>query len=114
MNAKLIVLCIVFADFVGLTAYAVYHHGYLAFIPAFFGDAIAVQVFFDLVIALSFFMIWMWRDAREHEISPLPYTGMILFLGSIGALAYLIHRELRLSRPATVAAMPSAAVAPRA
>jgi len=93
MNAKQIGLAVVFVDFVALTAYAVYHHGYLAFFDAFFGDAIGVQVFFDLVIVLVLFMVWMWKDADERGISPLPYAATILCLGSIGALAYMIRRE---------------------
>ncbi len=94
MNFKLIGLVVVMADFVGLTAYAVYHHGYFAFFDAFFGNAIGLQVFFDLCIALVLFTVWMWRDARERGLSPMPYLALMLTLGSIGALAYLIRREV--------------------
>lgn len=93
MNTKQLGLEAVLAGFVLLTIYAVYQHGYLAFADAFFGNAIGLQVFFDLVIALAIFAVWMWRDAEARGLSPWPYLAMILCLGSIGALAYLIRRE---------------------
>lgn len=80
------------------TGYAIYHHGYPAFFDAFFRDAIGLQIFVDLVIALALFAVWMWRDAGEHGISPLPYLLLIPTLGSIGALGYLVHREVRVAR----------------
>ena len=93
MNAKQIGLSLVLADFVVLTGYAVYHYGYLAFFDFHAATAINLQVFVDLVIALSFVIVWMWRDARARGISPIPYLVMTLFLGSIGPLVYLIRRE---------------------
>lgn len=107
MNARLAGLLFVFVDFVALTLYAVYHYGYTSFFTMHLETAVGAQVLLDLVIALSFFMIWMWRDARENGIAPLPYVLSILFLGSIGALAYLIHRELRTSGVASGAALAS-------
>jgi len=98
MSEKQTGLTVVFVGFVALTVYAVAHHGYFAFFDAFFANAIAVQVFFDLVIALVLFAIWMWRDAKEQGIAPLPYLAAILCLGSIGALAYLLRRESLVNR----------------
>jgi len=92
MNAKQIGLSLVLADFVALTAYAIYQYGYVGFFEMATANAVGVQVLVDLVIALSWFTIWMLRDAREHGISPLPYFLLVLTLGSIGALAYLIRR----------------------
>lgn len=93
MNGKQIGLSLVLADFVALTGYAVYHYGYLAFFDFHAVNAIQVQIFVDLIIALSLVMVWMWRDAKARGISPIPYVVMTLFLGSIGPLAYLIRRE---------------------
>lgn len=92
MNGKQIGLSVVLVDFVALTAYAVYHHGYLAFFQLHTMNAVQIQIFTDLVIALSLFLVWMVRDARTRGVSPLPYVAMILTLGSIGALVYLIRR----------------------
>jgi hypothetical protein len=100
MNAKQIGIGLVLADFVALTAYAVYHHGYLAFFDFHAANAIQVQIFVDLIIALSFVMVWMWRDAKARGISPIPYVVMTLFLGSIGPLVYLFRREAK--EPSTV------------
>jgi hypothetical protein len=93
MNAKQIGLGLVLADFVALTGYAVYHYGYLAFFDLRSLNAIQLQIFLDLIIALSFVMVWMWRDAQARGISPIPYVVMTLLLGSIGPLAYAIRRE---------------------
>lgn len=92
MNLKQIGLGIVLADFVALTAYAVWQHGYLAFFTLHGTNAIGVQVFVDLIIALSMVMAWMWRDARARGVSLLPYVVVTLFLGSIGPLLYLWRR----------------------
>lgn len=93
MNAKQIGLAFVLADFVALTGYAVYHYGYLAFFDLHAANAIQIQIFVDLIIALTFVMIWMWRDASARGISPIPYVVLTLLLGSIGPLAYMIRRE---------------------
>jgi len=93
MNAKQIGIGFVLADFLALTVYAVYHYGYLAFFDLHALNAIQLQIFVDLTIALSFVMVWMWRDAKARGISPIPYVVMTLFLGSIGPLIYLIRRE---------------------
>ena len=93
MNWKRLGLLVILADFVALTAYAVYHYGYLAFFDLHAMNAIQIQIFIDLVIALSLFLTWMVPDARARGISPVPYVVLTLALGSIGALAYLIRRS---------------------
>ena len=102
MNAKQIGIGLVLADFVALTGYAVYHHGYLAFFDFHALNAIQLQIFVDLVIALSFVVTWMWRDAKARGISALPFVVITLFLGSIGPLLYLMRREAAEARPASV------------
>src|SRR5262249_44102161 len=93
MNGKQIGLSLVLADFVLLTGYAVYHYGYLAFFDVHALNAIQLQIFVDLIIALTMVLVWMWRDARARGLSPVPYAVITLFLGSIGPLIYLIRRE---------------------
>lgn len=109
MNLKLIALVFVLADFVAFTAYAVYHYGYLAFFDVHAMNAIQAQIFIDLVIALTFVMVWMWRDARARGISPIPYVVMTLTLGSIGPLVYVIRREAA-AGPETADVLTAAAV----
>jgi hypothetical protein len=46
----------------------------------------------DLLIALGLVLTWLWRDAREHGRSPLPYVLVTMFTGSLGPLLYLLRR----------------------
>jgi hypothetical protein len=94
MNRTVLLLGIVLADFLGLTAWSLYHHGYVGLFQAAVASPAGIQVFVDLVIALSLFMVWMQRDARERGITALPFILLTATLGSIGALAYLLRREL--------------------
>lgn len=103
MNAKQIGLAVVLFDFVVLTLYAVYHYGYVAFFQLALVNAVGAQVFIDLVIALMLFAAWMWNDAKQHGIAPQPYLVLILTLGSIGALTYLLRREMRPGRALAMA-----------
>jgi len=89
MNLKQIGIGIVLADFVGLTAYAVWHYGYLAFFDVHAMNAINLQISVDLVLALGMVSLWLWQDARARGVSALPYLVVTLFLGSIGPLLYL-------------------------
>ena len=107
MNLKQIGLLFVLADFTAFTAYVVYHYGYIGLFEAAMANAATLQVLFDLVLALTFFLVWMRNDARERGINMLPYAVMTLTLGSIGALVYLIRRE---SAPSTAHAMTAHAV----
>ena len=79
-------------------------HGYLGFFEALVSSTAGVLVFTDLVIALTLAMLWMWSDAQERGLPFWPYTLLTLALGSVGPLAYLIHRELRARAPQRVPA----------
>lgn len=94
MNRTVLLLGLVLVDFLGLTAWSLYHHGYVGLLEVPLSTPAGIQVLFDLVIALSLFMAWMWRDARERGISPYPFLLLTATLGSIGALFYLLRREL--------------------
>lgn len=95
MNARLALLVPVFAGFTGWSAYVVATHGYTGFLELAFTDLWGGQLLLDLTIALFLFASWMIRDARERAIPWLPYALGIVTLGSVGALAYLIHREVK-------------------
>jgi len=64
----------VLAAFVALTGYAVDRYGYMAFFDFQALNAIQLQIFIDLSIALTFVMVWMWGDAKARGISPIPYV----------------------------------------
>jgi hypothetical protein len=95
MSWKQIGLSLVLADFLGLSAYAVYQHGYIGFFEAVTANAATMTAFADLVIALGMVVVWMWQDARDRGVSPLPYVVLTATLGSVGPLLYLIRREAR-------------------
>jgi hypothetical protein len=95
MSWKQIGLSLVLADFLGLSAYAVYQHGYLGFFEAMAANAATTAALADLTIALGMVVVWMWQDARDRGVSPLPYVVLTATLGSVGPLLYLIRREAR-------------------
>ena len=73
----------------------VFNHGYTGFLELAMAGGWGAQMFVDLCIALILFMIWMVPDARERGLPFAPYIVAILLTGSVGALAYLVHRTLR-------------------
>lgn len=88
---------LLYATFVLFTAFSLwvtFTEGYLAFLDVPRGSMWGLQITLDLVIAISLFVGWMWRDARTSGVPPLPYFLLCLTVGSIGALAYLIHRSV--------------------
>ncbi len=112
MNRKQIALSFVLADFAALNAYAIAQYGLVGIFELCLANAATVLLFADLAIALSLVTIWMWQDAREHGIAPLPYVLITMALGSVGPLLYLIRRFGRESAAATV--MPARAQHARA
>ncbi len=98
MNARLVVLVAVLAGFSALTAHAFVTVGYFGVFDYELATVAGRQVLIDLVIACSLILLWMIGDARERGLPWLPYAALTLALGSIGPLAYLIHRELAPAR----------------
>ena len=88
------VLLIVLVLFSALTAAALWQSGGVLGILSWhvksYGGA---QVFADLVIALTLFIVWMWRDAQATGRSFWPWLVATLALGSIGPLLYLLTRR---------------------
>ena len=97
MSKKEIFLWLVLADFVALTAWAVYSQGYLAFVPVAIEFATAsawgAQILADFLIALAIALGWVVVDARRRGLSYWPFVALTLTLGSIGPLGYLVYRE---------------------
>lgn len=101
---RTLVLALVLAAFGGFTAYAIAAHGYVGFFEAVLASAAGVQVLLDAVIALTLVLVWMASDAHERGLPFWRYAATTFFLGSVGPLAYLIHRELRARAPREAAA----------
>jgi len=95
---RLAILALVFLDFAALNAYVVSVHGYVGFWQAILSSPAGIAVLVDLTIAVGLIGVWMWNDSRERALPFLPYAVLALGFGSLGPLAYLIHRELRALR----------------
>lgn len=97
----------ILAVFVAFTAYSVWvvlGHGYTGFVELALAESWGMQMLLDLVIALVLFAFWMVPDGRSRGIPTWPYLLGIVTLGCIGALGYLVHRELRALRTANAPA----------
>ena len=110
MKLRLFLVIAVFAAFTVYTTGVVLDYGYTGFIDLALAGGWGAQVFIDLCIALVLFAIWMVPDGREQGINPWPYFIAILVTGSVGALAYLVHRTAKEARRSPAApAKPAAA-----
>ena len=92
MNGKQIALSVVLADFLALTAYAVYAYGFAGVLEMMTANAVSVTLLVDLTISLTLVLFWLWQDARDRGWSPIPYVILTLTMGSVGPLLYLIRR----------------------
>lgn len=91
MDWRRLALLFVLADFSVLTAYTTIEYGVGGLIEMALANAVTITLSVDLVIALSLITAWMWRDARERGVAPLPYVLLTFTLGSIGPLLYLVR-----------------------
>lgn len=97
ITPRLLAFSAVFLAFSAWSTTIVVAHGYFGFLRLAAAEPWGGQMFVDLVIALSLVFAWLRRDAAKFGISPWPYFGLTLALGSMGPLAYLVHREWRSS-----------------
>ncbi|MDP2340835.1 MAG: DUF2834 domain-containing protein [Deltaproteobacteria bacterium] len=98
---RLPILIVVFLVFTIWSTTIGIEHGPVGFLTMAAKGGWELQVFLDLVIALSLFSIWLKRDARALGIASWPWMLATLTLGSVGALAYLIYRELKKKQATT-------------
>ena len=87
---KKIILATTLIAFLTLTAAAAWQFGYLGIFVYQFQNLAGIQVLVDLVIALTLFLVWMWRDAKASARNPWPWLILTLSTGSIGALIYVL------------------------
>jgi protein-S-isoprenylcysteine O-methyltransferase Ste14 len=109
MKLRLFSIIAVFTAFSIYTALVVAEQGYTGFLEVAMAGGWGAQVFVDLCIALVLFALWMLGDARKHGITVWPYVLAILIAGSVGALAYLVHRTVREASAPMVRRNPVAA-----
>lgn len=101
--SPLLLPLVVLVAFTAISLWLVAGESPIGFLTLARDEPWGAQVLLDLVIACSLFLGWMRRDARERGLPAAPYFVATVLLGSIGALAYLVHRGLRSRRDAAVA-----------
>jgi Na+/H+ antiporter NhaD/arsenite permease-like protein len=89
-----VIAALVLLPFFLFSAWLVADTGYLELFRVAARDRWALQMLLDVAIACLIFTTWMVPDAQRHGINPWPYVAITAFLGSIGGLAYLVHRGL--------------------
>jgi hypothetical protein len=94
MNARLLAALAVLVPFLVYTDVVALQHGYLGFLELALREPWGMQMLLDLSISLGLFATFAIPDARERGIHVWPYLVACVFLGSIGALGYLVHREV--------------------
>jgi|JI6StandDraft_1071083.scaffolds.fasta_scaffold559243_1 hypothetical protein len=98
MNRKQIILSVLTFDFLALTGYAIYQHGYLGIFERVAESSATILLAVDLLLALGMVVGWMWVDANRHGLRVWPYLLLSALLGSAGPMLYLIRRESLLAR----------------
>lgn len=101
MNLKKVALFFVLADFTVYSLWVAANGGSIGEVFGLFSvNPWIGQVTLDLVIALSFVSVWIWRDAKANGRNPLPWLVATLFVGSISPLAYFAFRPSTDTAPA--------------
>jgi hypothetical protein len=97
--SRLLAALAVFVPFTAFSTWVIAQDGYLGFVPPALDGRWGTQVFLDLCISLTLATLWLVPDAKRRGINPWPFVASLLPLGSIGALAYLVWREVKALRP---------------
>lgn len=92
MTMKKLLPLAVFVPFTLFSTMVIARHGYFGFITLALREPWAMQMLLDLAIAVFMVGTWLRRDARSRGINAVPYLVALPFLGSVAALAYLVHR----------------------
>jgi hypothetical protein len=98
MTSRFPILLVAFLAFTVYSLIVTASHGYTGFLTLALREPWAMQMLIDLVIALLLFLIWARRDAQARGLTYWPFAIATLFLGSVGALAYLVVREVKAPR----------------
>ena len=88
MKKPLLILALVAHG--GITAGALWREGLAGILAAIAHSYGSMQIFSDLVIALTLVMFWMWRDAKNSGRNVWPWIVFTLAAGSFGPLLYFI------------------------
>jgi hypothetical protein len=86
-------LLIVVITFSVLSGIALWQVGLVGILLPHFTTWGGGQVFADLVIALCFCLVWMWRDAKHIGRCAWFWVVFTLLVGSFGPLLYWLTRK---------------------
>jgi hypothetical protein len=84
MNRKQLVLSAALIVLLAMDAYSVYLYGYVGFFRMMFANFASFNALVDLLVALVLIMVWIGEDARERNVSALPYIVLTIAGGSVG------------------------------
>lgn len=99
MNLRSFLLLDVLLLFLGYTIWVIATVGYAGFFREALASPVGIQLVADVVIALSLALVWMRSDAKTSGVPFAPYALVTLAIGSVGPLAYLLHREWKSRAP---------------
>ncbi len=97
---RLFILVVLFVAFTAYTLFVMAGHGILGFVELALREPWGLQLFLDLLLMLALFSTWIWGDAKSRNLPSWPYMILSLLMGSMGALVYLLHREIAARRNA--------------
>src|SRR4051812_11521547 len=98
MNVRMMIAIAVLVPFTAFTKMIALEHGPFGFLELATREPWAMQVLIDLFLALGLFAVFAIPDARAHGITIWPWLVASALLGSIGALGYVVYREVALRR----------------
>jgi hypothetical protein len=96
---RLFTLVSVFVVFTSYTLWVMAGHGVLGFVTLAAREPWALQLLLDLLLMLVLFSWWVASDAKERNLPSWLYVIVVPVMGSMGALAYLVHREIAGRKP---------------
>ena len=73
-----------------ITIFALIEGGLGGFLDGITHSWATIQIYVDLVIAILFLIVWMWRDAKTTGRNPWPWIVLALIIGSFSPLIYLL------------------------
>ena len=100
MNVRLAAALLVLVPFTIYTDVVAMQYGPIGFLELALREPWALQMLLDVGIALGLFATFAIPDAKERGLPVWPYLIASVFLGSIGALGYVVHREIAAMRRA--------------
>jgi hypothetical protein len=88
-------LTVIWIAWVAFTLAVLAHHGLGGFLEAVLDNSAVTQVTIDLVLSVVIALGFIRIDARRRGLPYWPYLVATIATGSIGLIAYLIHRAWR-------------------